>query len=324
MKISACLLTRGEKSISDAVRSIQPLVDEIILVDTDPSHEGPPRVVDTLFCANVKVARYDLCNFQEDCGCGCLSKRGEIADFAAARNYSFEMSTGDYCLWLDADDTVEGPVKKEALTDWAERVGRMSCRYLYSPTSRFIVPRLVPRRDRWKYPIHEMLDVPWRLQGVAYYSSLVWVHHRSSEAGVASAKRNFRLLTHHMNVSAELYRHDARMWYFYGRACLDLKQPIAALPKLERAFELETWDEQRANIATDLARGLPTTLRDLSLDWAWRAARCRPDWPSVWFTLASLYEGLQSQNFRNHGLSLPPSNTILNIDPSEQDREAQK
>ena len=28
-------------------------------------------------------------------------------DFAAARNHAFLQATGDYCLWLDADDLLE-------------------------------------------------------------------------------------------------------------------------------------------------------------------------------------------------------------------------
>jgi hypothetical protein len=308
--ISACLITKdATDSLLRAIASIRPMVDQVVVVRTslalwtaDELRRLAPSVTgycpESLFAAN--------------CEC-CGSKAGDIRDFALARNLSFELAGGDRLVWLDSDDVVHGP---RHLTITHDRVGgpRVLYPYDYSLRSRFYVPRVVPRTERWKYPVHEMLDGGT----VGLISNdFVWKHERTHEAACESSRRNHRLLTHHFNQTPDVYKHDARMWYFLGRSCLDIGQPIQALPKLERAFTLETWDEQRASIAMELARGLPVHLHDMKLDWAWKAARAKPDWRSVWRTLASLHSGALRDQFTEMALTLPPQETILSIDPTE-------
>lgn len=84
--ISLCMIVRDEAAVLErCLRSVAGLVEEIIIVDTgstDNTKEIAARYTDKL---------YDFV---------------WIDDFAAARNYSFEQATMDYCLWLDADDVL--------------------------------------------------------------------------------------------------------------------------------------------------------------------------------------------------------------------------
>lgn len=85
-KISLCMIVRDEEKTLDAcLTSILPYVDECILVDTGS--------VDS----TLEIARRHCCRifFFEWCN-----------DFSAARNYGIEQATGDWIIWVDADDTI--------------------------------------------------------------------------------------------------------------------------------------------------------------------------------------------------------------------------
>ena len=92
--ISLCMIVRNEeKVLARCLESVRGCVDEIIIVDTgssDGTKEIAARFTDKIY------------DFEW------------IDDFSAARNYSFEQATGDYLLWLDADDVLL-PADAEAL-----------------------------------------------------------------------------------------------------------------------------------------------------------------------------------------------------------------
>ena len=84
MKISACLITKDEeKNIEQCLKSIEGIVDEIIIVDTG-SNDNTVNVAKRY---SNKIFHY----VWED-------------DFSKARNFAIEKANGDYILFLDADD----------------------------------------------------------------------------------------------------------------------------------------------------------------------------------------------------------------------------
>ncbi|AND84111.1 Glycosyl transferase, group 2 family protein [Clostridium tyrobutyricum DIVETGP] len=84
--ISLCMIVKDEENvIGRCLSSIKDVVDEIIIVDTGSSD----NTID--MCKNFTDKIY---NFKW------------IDDFSAARNFSFSKATGDYILWLDADDVI--------------------------------------------------------------------------------------------------------------------------------------------------------------------------------------------------------------------------
>lgn len=84
--ISLCMIVRDEEAVlGRCLESVAPAVDEIIVVDTG-SMDGTKAVA-----AAYTDRIFDF---------------AWVDDFAAARNASFAKATGDYILWLDADDVL--------------------------------------------------------------------------------------------------------------------------------------------------------------------------------------------------------------------------
>jgi tetratricopeptide (TPR) repeat protein len=92
-------------------------------------------------------------------------------DFAAARNYAFENCSGDWILWLDADDVITEDNQrkilalKDQLGDHLDGVFA-SYNYSHSPqgecTFAHLRERFIRRAAglRWDFPVHECLAIP--------------------------------------------------------------------------------------------------------------------------------------------------------------------
>ena len=86
--ISLCMIVRNEEAVlGRCLDSVADLVDEIILVDTGSTDNT--KAVAAEYAA--KIYDFPWCD-----------------DFSAARNYAISQAVGDYWLWLDADDVIEG------------------------------------------------------------------------------------------------------------------------------------------------------------------------------------------------------------------------
>ncbi|MFQ6723869.1 MAG: glycosyltransferase [Clostridia bacterium] len=93
MKISVCMIVKNEENVlGRCLDCVRQFADEIVIVDTgstDKTREIASKYTD-------KVVDYEWCD-----------------DFSKARNYSFSKATGDYIMWIDADDVIEpGEIEK--------------------------------------------------------------------------------------------------------------------------------------------------------------------------------------------------------------------
>lgn len=87
MKLSACMIVKNEEEIlKKTLPSLVTHIDELIIVDTG-SEDNSVNVAKSF---GAKVAHFPWCD-----------------DFSAARNVSIEHATGDWILWIDADEIVK-------------------------------------------------------------------------------------------------------------------------------------------------------------------------------------------------------------------------
>lgn len=93
-RVSVCLIIKDEERfIAQCLETIKALAWEIIVVDTGSTD----RTVEIARSFGAKIFNFEWCD-----------------DFAAARNASLEHATGDWILYLDADETL-GPTDREQL-----------------------------------------------------------------------------------------------------------------------------------------------------------------------------------------------------------------
>ena len=84
MRISACVVIKNEeKNIRRWLVNMRHIADEIIVVDTG-STDATLKILKE---AGIKVYHFAWCN-----------------DFAAAKNYAIKQATGDWVVFLDADE----------------------------------------------------------------------------------------------------------------------------------------------------------------------------------------------------------------------------
>jgi len=295
-------------------------VDEVCLLWTcaGPPWHIAPKGVDV-------VDYFDGCNAQADCPAGapCGCKRGELLDFSAARTRSFALASGELRTYLDTDDTIEGAGD---LRDLYKPDVAVFSPYAYAfdelgrCTHRHYGPRVVDVTARWSYPVHNVLRVE-RVTSVEHSDAFTWLHHRTPEGNAASGARALRMLQHWQ--ATPCFQHDARFAYYLGRAFLDVGKRGRASTELERAFELETFRDQKCNIALDLARCFPPAF---ALVWAHHALEIRPDWPAPWCMLARLYYRIGrhalARRFLAGAQDCAPAATALAVDPTETERTA--
>lgn len=275
MTVSIALIVRNEEqTLARCLGSLAGAVDEIVVVDTGSTD------------ATVDVAR---------------SFTGRIfdfpwrQDFAAARQFAFEQTTGDWAGWVDADDVVIGAGHVRALAASAPGdVGAIYWRYAMDfdatgqPQCQFWRERLV-RNDgsyRWQGRIHETLvsDRPWQ----TIRSADVWVEHRTPAGRVAARlQRNIALL------EAELAGSGAtptpRVLFYLGREYASAGRHAEALATYRRylASPEAAWDDERY-LAQAAVAGLLRALNrlDEATDADLQAVKLRPRWPDAYFGLA--------------------------------------
>jgi glycosyltransferase involved in cell wall biosynthesis/Tfp pilus assembly protein PilF len=83
-RLTLCMIVRDEEArLGECLESAKAAVDEIVVVDTG-STDG---TIDVARQHGARIGHFEWCD-----------------DFSAARNVSLELATGDWILWLDADD----------------------------------------------------------------------------------------------------------------------------------------------------------------------------------------------------------------------------
>jgi tetratricopeptide (TPR) repeat protein len=139
-RISAAMIVRDEeKVLGDCLRSIRDHVDEIVITDTGSTDRS--REIAGEFGARVLEQRWQ-------------------DDFSAARNHSLDAATGDWILYIDADERLDAPRRNMLRRTIAGHPGKAAFLMRLQPRvgfSTYLEARLFRRDPRIRFAgcIHE-------------------------------------------------------------------------------------------------------------------------------------------------------------------------
>jgi glycosyltransferase involved in cell wall biosynthesis/tetratricopeptide (TPR) repeat protein len=233
--ISFCLITRNcAKTLPATLASIKPVADEICIVDGG-STDGTVEVAKH-YGARVEIAGPAECpDWYLEIPDGKGGTQITLANFAHARNRSFDMAKGDAIFWIDADDHLDG------IDHWTHclrtfRDGQFDAmvllyEYMFNAAGKCITrlwrERLLRNRPdlRWIDPIHETIPVEGKR--LAVYHGLRVVHHKHERTDVNS-RRNLEVLKARANPAS------SRTFFYLGVEHIQAKEYEAGANALEQ------------------------------------------------------------------------------------------
>lgn len=186
MKVSLCVITgNAEQYIERFLDSFQPHFDEVCIVRSIGNQE-PDRTLD--------IAKARGCRFDE-----YFNAEGNswphVDDFAAARNQSFDMATGDWLMWADTDDILQGgELIRPTLEAIDADIPVVAVPYDVTDDQLRIMRERIIRKGvvRWTSPIHEEMRFPDGTK-VGETNDFQIVHMPIGKRG-ANDERNVRIL----------------------------------------------------------------------------------------------------------------------------------
>src|SRR5205085_5670121 len=181
------IVKNEERNLGDCLGTVIDLVDEVVVVDTGSTD----RTVEIAERLGARVFHFPW-----------------VDSFAAARNESLRHATGDWVLWLDADDRIDGENRERLRRLLANLPGEnvafvMKCLCLPDPVSRRSTAvdhvRLFRRHPelRGRYRVHEQILPGLRALGAEVRGTDGVIHHTGYQDPALRGRklqRDFRLL----------------------------------------------------------------------------------------------------------------------------------
>lgn len=275
------MIVRNEEAFLDeCLRSIVDEVDEIVIVDTG-SVDGTQEI----------AARYDA----------RIIEQPWVNDFSAARNCSIDHATGDWILYIDADErlAVPTPGALRTATSDADVVAfwmRFQPRVNYTPYREL---RLFRRDSRIRFrgviheTVHPDLESVVRSDGLSIGQTDIRLDHVGYEGDLtAKHHRNLPLLEAAVRVTPE----RVFLWIDMAQALVGLGRRAEAISACWRAIET--------------AAALPDEKQncDAALAWQWLVTLHLDSNPARAVTLAR--RGL-SAHPEHHALRLKLANALF-------------
>jgi len=213
MKISLCLIVKNEEAVLErCIESMQGAYDELVIVDTG-STDGTMDIIKRW--ADI----YDEFEW--------------VDDFAAARNRAFNIATGDWLMWVDADDILrEGDAAKfyerMKVHDENKDIIGVNFPYIYSHESvgtgeipnfkyhRLRIVRASVGKGSWTGRVHEYIkhDSSKTIKD----DSVEFHHYRDEGKGTPNTARNLRILQKVVDEATP--EEKPRYLFYYGKECM--------------------------------------------------------------------------------------------------------
>jgi glycosyltransferase involved in cell wall biosynthesis len=226
-KVSLTMIVRNEEhNLPRCLESVRDLFYEIVVVDTGSTDR-------TKYIAGAFGAR--VIDF------------AWTDDFAAARNVALNNATGDFVIWLDADDVIEPRERKKlgALLKTLRSNGNdayvLRCIGNTSAGGQFVIdqPRLFPIRDgiRWVYRVHEQI-IPALVEARCpmQWTDIIVRHSGYADPAIHEQKRQRNLILLQRELAER--PNDPFIYYYLGTL----------------AFEREQWQESLGYYTLSLAK----------------------------------------------------------------------
>jgi glycosyltransferase involved in cell wall biosynthesis len=270
-KLSLSMIVKDEEdSLADVLADARAFCDELVVADTGSSDRTRQVAAD----AGARVIEVPWTD-----------------DFAAARNAALDACTGDWVLWLDADDRVP-PDSQHAfatvVADLDDDVDAVLTPYHYAFDARgqcsfTVVRERVLRRDaglRWQGAVHEVVDIVG--VNTREEPSLIVEHRRTP----AHTGRNLRILQ-------RLYEagdRSPRTLFYRANELRDNGRHEEAVAAYDEALTAERPEWERYYALTCLGQSLQVLGRDEeALAAALEAVRLDPGRPEAWMTAGRVH-----------------------------------
>ncbi len=328
--ISMCLIVKNEPLLEKSLLSIRDYVKEIVIVDTG-STDSTTKEIAKKYADIYK--EYSECNDPET---------GLIEDFAKARQYSFSLATQPWVAWMDADDIIVGGenfhtlINKYGGVNNGNTVGFVfPYEYSYSENGQCTCihyrERLVFNKDkyRWVNPVHEVL-INNEPNAIFYtHDEIIYKHQRQYGTKVHENGRNLRILKKYIEKVGDS---DPRQLYYIGLEYSNSGLFEDSIVNLTKYIDLSGWDDERAMAALKLVDIYHAKNNyNEGLKWAFKTIAIKEDWAEGYFALGRMFYFLAQNDPANEqrnwqrcayfikmGLSLPPTKTLLFINPLER------
>ena len=211
--ISVCMIVKDEEPTLDRILECAlKFADEIIVVDTGSSDKS----IDIARKYTDNVYNYEWCD-----------------DFSKARNYSIDLATSDYFMWLDADDyiTDEEITKINKLKYTGTNTDVFMFKYSVG-TFEFFRERLLKNNGKFKFngAVHEAITPSGKIE----YLDIV-IEHRKVK--VNNPTRNIDIYEKLIKNGVTL---SARDQYYYGRELYYIGKFSKSIKVLKKYLTLDS------------------------------------------------------------------------------------
>jgi glycosyltransferase involved in cell wall biosynthesis len=327
------MIVRNEQhQLEKCLQSIRPHVAHIAIVDTGSDDNS------------VEIAK-KYADFVET-WTGCNGPDGKIQRFDVARNRAFSHATQPWTLWIDGDDEVAGAEHLEELCKEYDRERNGSPSMVYFPyeyshdhTGRVT---MLHERERlmagpkgyfeWMGWVHEVC-VPKGPDMRKHTSRVKIIHRRDGGQKRVESGRNLRILRAQYEATGGS---DIRHLYYLGMECGNNGHIDEAIKFLTEHVEKSGWDDERWQSTQLIARHYENRADyEKAIEWGMKSILIREDWGEGYFTVArNCYYMAQKPGVMNAwrwwnrcvhyaelGLSKPPTQTTLFVNPLERDFE---
>jgi glycosyltransferase involved in cell wall biosynthesis len=227
-RLSLCMIVKNEaENIAPCINSLKPVLDEIIVVDTGSTDKTKEMAKEF----GAKVFDFQWCD-----------------DFSAARNESIRHATGDYILWLDADDRVD-PSEVEKIRSLKKLFPTRKNNAYYvvvnnqSPVdgeTRFFQMRIFPRVEgvRFDGRIHEQIFQTLVKRGIQLIQTDIVIRHTGysdSKVMFKKSERNLHIVEEELKLDSE----NPLLHYNAARTLSGMNRQAEAISHMKRITENE-------------------------------------------------------------------------------------